>query len=96
MILYWTEHEEDLLSPLQWGSYHSYTADRPVTLEDILACCQANNDLLNLILEFLRQQGFRRERPTRQELYDRERLILNEIRDMKKEIRRRGIDRGIK
>lgn len=79
----------------QYGAYYSYNPDKPVTLEDILACCAANNTLLQQILDFLRKQGFRRERPTRQELWDQNQRTLNEIRDMKKEVRRRGLDRGI-
>lgn len=44
------------------------------------------------ILEMLKKQGFRREKITRKEIFDRQTIILNELRDMKKEIKRRGVD----
>lgn len=59
-----------------------------------LDCCETNQVLLNQIITLLQQQGFRRERPTRADLLAKEQLILNEIRDMKKEIRRRDIPGG--
>jgi len=93
MILTWTEQEEDLMVPLQYGLYGTFTADRPVTLEDVLECCNKNNALLQDIQVFLRQQGFRRERPTRQQLDDKMQIVLNEVRDQKKDYRRR-VDRG--
>jgi len=43
------------------------------------------------IIELLTQQGFRKEKVSNVEIKDQNNIILNEIRDMKKEIRRRKI-----
>ena len=85
--------EESGSAYLSWGFYHEESATRPITLEDILACCLANAAANTQILNFLRQQGFRREKITRQELKNQGQSILNELRDMKKEIRRKDAGR---
>ena len=72
--------------------YSSLASD--VSLEDILACCLANNAWLVQVLDFVKKQGFRRERRTRKELFDKMNATLIEVRDMKKEIRRREIPGG--
>lgn len=46
------------------------------------------------IIALLNQQGFRREKITREDLKKQNDIILNELRDMKKEIRRRDIEGG--
>jgi hypothetical protein len=61
--------------------------DNPPTLEDILECCQA-------ILAAIRKQGFRRERPTRQELMDKMNQIFVENIDIRKELKRLKLNNG--
>jgi hypothetical protein len=65
------------------------TVTDTVTLEDILECCQANGELLKTILEKLNLRGFRRDKPSRKELAAQNQEILNELRTMKRLIRRR-------
>ena len=43
------------------------------------------------IIALLTQQGFRKEKVSNVDLKEQNTIILNEIRDMKKEIRRRKI-----
>lgn len=55
------------------------------TIDDVFA---QNEEIIAL----LKQQGYRRQKVSNEELKLQNQLMLNELRDMKKEIRRRGIN----
>ena len=64
------------------GSVNAWAGEAEgVTLEDILACCQQ-------ILTALRGRAFRRERPSRQELWDKINQVMVESVDIRKELKR--------
>lgn len=81
-------------SQSQYGAHSTasvvarYGMAEGVTLADLLACCQANYALLLELINFMKRQGFRRERPSRQELMDKLNQVFTETIDNRKELKK--------
>ena len=87
MIFNYNGQRQEQAGNLQYGSYFLYSSQaKTVSLADILACCIANGEKLDSLL--LRKTGFRREKPSRKDIFEQNRLILNELRTVQKEVRR--------
>jgi len=82
------------IQQLQSGIYQTFYVSSPTTLDDLLACCIKNGELSVEILNFLKRQGYRKEKISRDQMMATMQTVLNEVRDMKKEIRRRNIPGG--
>ena len=59
-----------------------------VTLVDLLKCCEANYALLLELINFMKRSGFRRERPSRQDLMDKLNQVYTETIDNRRELKR--------
>ena len=91
MLINWLTPRHRNIGIAQYSSVQVWVGGIPiVTMEDLLECCETNYAVLLEILRFIKQQGFRREKISREELQRQNMEILAEIREMKRQLRYSG------
>ena len=91
MLINWNHSRHKNVGIIQYGIIQAWISNaHEVTLDDLLECCRTNYALLLEVIRFLKQQGFRREKISREELQRQNMEILAEIREMKRQLRHSG------